>query len=53
VGGHKEQVKVAECSGNITHSYTKMEKMRQVETIPRMGGVKENDGRGKSNYNIL
>jgi hypothetical protein len=32
-----------------------MEKMRPVETIPGMGGerIKENDGRGKFNYDIL
>jgi hypothetical protein len=30
-------------------------KMRPSETIPRMGGglIKENDGRGKFNYDIL
>jgi hypothetical protein len=31
------------------------EKMRPVETIPGMGGggIKENDGRGEFNYDIL
>jgi hypothetical protein len=31
------------------------EKMRPVETIPRMvvGGIKENDGRGEFNYGIF
>jgi hypothetical protein len=29
-------------------------KMRPVETIPGMGGgIKENDGRGEFNYDIL
>jgi hypothetical protein len=29
-------------------------KMRPVETVPGMGeGVKENDGRGEFNYDIL
>jgi hypothetical protein len=28
-------------------------KMRTVETIPGMGGIKENDGGGKFNYDIL
>jgi hypothetical protein len=32
-----------------------MEKMRSVETVPRIGreGIKENDGEGKFNYDIL
>jgi hypothetical protein len=28
-------------------------KMRHVETIPGVGGIKENDGRGEFNYGIL
>jgi hypothetical protein len=33
----------------------KMEKMRPVETVPRMEGegLKENDGGGEFNYDIL
>jgi hypothetical protein len=33
----------------------KMEKMRPVETIPEIGGgrIKENDGGGELNYDIL
>jgi hypothetical protein len=28
-------------------------KMRHVETIPGMGGIKENNGRGEFNYYIF
>jgi hypothetical protein len=33
----------------------KMEKMRPIETVPGMGGgrIKENDGGGEFNYDIL
>jgi hypothetical protein len=31
----------------------KMETMRPAETIPGMGGMKENDRRGEFNYDTL
>jgi hypothetical protein len=30
-----------------------MKKMRPVETVPGMGEIKEKDGGGECNYNIL
>jgi hypothetical protein len=48
VGGRRmeEGVKEGEYGGNITYSYMKMEKLRTVESIIRMGGlgIMENDG---------
>jgi hypothetical protein len=35
---YKARVKEAKCSGNITYSCMKMEKMRPVETVPGIGG---------------
>jgi hypothetical protein len=45
---------VGECSGNIMYSCMKMEKMRHFEAITGMAGrIRENDGGGEFNYNIL
>jgi hypothetical protein len=43
------------CSRKITNSCMKMEKMRHVEIIPWMRGgrIKDNDGEGEFNYDIL
>jgi hypothetical protein len=47
-------VQEGECGGNIVYSYAHG-KMRPEETIPGMtgGGVKENEGVGKFNRDIL
>jgi hypothetical protein len=48
-GRYKKKMKEGECSENISG------KMRPAETIPGMGErrIKENDGRGEFNYDIL
>jgi hypothetical protein len=48
--GHLEfSVSLKTFGGNVMYSCMKMEKMRPVETILRMGeeGIKENDGVGE------
>jgi hypothetical protein len=52
---YKERVEKGEYDRNTMYSCMKMKQMRPVETIPGMWGrgVKENDGEGESNYDIL
>jgi hypothetical protein len=53
-GGYKERVWEGECTGNIMSSCMNRE-MRPVETVQEWGKgeIKENDGWGKFNCDIL
>jgi hypothetical protein len=55
VGGYNERVKEAECSVNITCSCMKMKKLDMLKLFQEWGEerIKENDGGGEYNYDIL
>jgi hypothetical protein len=56
VGGYKERVYKGEYSAKYFMLMYENGKMRHVESVPGIGGgegIKENDGGGKFNYDML